>query len=114
MLLVMRLVFFFKQRTAYEMRISDWSSDVCSSDLDRPLPAPQPAGEDRGPPARTDGHGDRRAAWQRLPRRHARTAGRMGRSEERRVGEVWVSTFRSRLPPLIEKKNIKGYTSYKF
>src|SRR3546814_6042274 len=32
------LVFFFKQKTAYEMRISDWSSDVCSSDLiDRAL-----------------------------------------------------------------------------
>src|SRR3546814_9436815 len=36
-------VFFFKQKTAYEMRISDWSSDVCSSDLPtvdhaRPLP----------------------------------------------------------------------------
>src|SRR3546814_1844245 len=29
-------VFFFKQKTAYEMRISDWSSDVCSSDLRRP------------------------------------------------------------------------------
>src|SRR3546814_416992 len=28
--------FFFKQKTAYEMRISDWSSDVCSSDLTRP------------------------------------------------------------------------------
>src|SRR3546814_3464202 len=28
--------FFFKQKTAYEMRISDWSSDVCSSDLGRP------------------------------------------------------------------------------
>src|SRR3546814_16781508 len=27
--------FFFKQKTAYEMRISDWSSDVCSSDLNR-------------------------------------------------------------------------------
>src|SRR3546814_4453098 len=34
------VVFFFKQKTAYEMRISDWSSDVCSSDLyggDNPL-----------------------------------------------------------------------------
>src|SRR3546814_11413425 len=31
------MFFFFKQKTAYEMRISDWSSDVCSSDL---LPAP--------------------------------------------------------------------------
>src|SRR3546814_8102043 len=29
--------FFFKQKTAYEMRISDWSSDVCSSDLLCPL-----------------------------------------------------------------------------
>src|SRR3546814_939623 len=37
LLLVLRLCilyfFFFKQKTAYEMRISDWSSDVCSSDL---------------------------------------------------------------------------------
>src|SRR3546814_10542254 len=31
--LVILLFFFFKQKTAYEMRISDWSSDVCSSDL---------------------------------------------------------------------------------
>src|SRR3546814_4168420 len=29
----MCMFFFFKQKTAYEMRISDWSSDVCSSDL---------------------------------------------------------------------------------
>src|SRR3546814_2723243 len=29
------IFFFFKQKTAYEMRISDWSSDVCSSDLRR-------------------------------------------------------------------------------
>src|SRR3546814_10738416 len=36
-------IFFFKQKTAYEMRISDWSSDVCSSDLARSsaqVPAP--------------------------------------------------------------------------
>src|SRR3546814_6605486 len=32
----MLFVFFFKRKTAYEMRISDWSSDVCSSDLHRP------------------------------------------------------------------------------
>src|SRR3546814_4915617 len=31
--LVLLYVVFFKQKTAYEMRISDWSSDVCSSDL---------------------------------------------------------------------------------
>src|SRR3546814_2875152 len=30
-------IFFFKQKTAYELRISDWSSDVCSSDLLGPL-----------------------------------------------------------------------------
>src|SRR3546814_14148284 len=30
---VLSIFFFFKQKTAYEMRISDWSSDVCSSDL---------------------------------------------------------------------------------
>src|SRR3546814_6272967 len=33
----MYYVFFFKQKTAYEMRISDWSSDVCSSDLSADL-----------------------------------------------------------------------------
>src|SRR3546814_12589541 len=32
----MFFIFFFKQKTAYEMRISDWSSDVCSSDLPPP------------------------------------------------------------------------------
>src|SRR3546814_5226618 len=35
MAVVLFLFFVFKQKTAYEMRISDWSSDVCSSDLDR-------------------------------------------------------------------------------
>src|SRR3546814_16385596 len=34
----MSLFFFFKQKTAYEMRISDWSSDVCSSDLNLGTP----------------------------------------------------------------------------
>src|SRR3546814_6459023 len=35
--LLLYLFFFFKQKTAYEMRISDWSSDVCSSDLSIPV-----------------------------------------------------------------------------
>src|SRR3546814_6782373 len=35
------LCFFFKQKTAYDMRISDWSSDVCSSDLDHREPEGQ-------------------------------------------------------------------------
>src|SRR3546814_2318796 len=34
-------LFFFKQKTAYEMRISDWSSDVCSSDLPAGEPLPR-------------------------------------------------------------------------
>src|SRR3546814_7268339 len=38
-------IFFFKQKTAYEMRISDWSSDVCSSDL------PMSCGYSPTPPA---------------------------------------------------------------
>src|SRR3546814_9158147 len=55
-LFVCLLFFFFKQKTAYEMRISDWSSDVCSSDLGSRLegrgvspltPPPLPAA--RGP-----------------------------------------------------------------
>src|SRR3546814_10650460 len=47
--MIMFLVFFFfKQKTAYEMRISDWSSDVCSSDLIIDLPAEPAAGIDQG------------------------------------------------------------------
>src|SRR3546814_3469751 len=53
--------FFFKQKTAYEMRISDWSSDVCSSDLANPS-----AGDLLAKP-----HQKHRAANQR---RHARDA----------------------------------------
>src|SRR3546814_2877099 len=58
-LYIVTVVFFFKQKTAYEMRISDWSSDVCSSDL---------LGQCRHPPldgVRTDRLG-REAALQSL------------------------------------------------
>src|SRR3546814_12470067 len=41
--------FFFKQKTAYEMRISDWSSDVCSSDLELPPPTVPDAPRRRRP-----------------------------------------------------------------
>src|SRR3546814_8840730 len=44
------VVFFFKQKTAYEMRISDWSSDVCSSDLQ--AGGGDAGGRDRGAPGR--------------------------------------------------------------
>src|SRR3546814_2802640 len=55
--------FFFKQKTAYEMRISDWSSDVCSSDL----PSASRAYGGNRPPDRR-----RRQIWRqdRLPDRH--------------------------------------------
>src|SRR3546814_15665829 len=46
-------VFFFKQKTAYEMRISDWSSDVCSSDLQVAQ-----AGEGAGGDVRRQGSGE--------------------------------------------------------
>src|SRR3546814_14754562 len=39
-------LFFFKQKTAYELRISDWSSDVCSSDLDHVARAGNHRGEE--------------------------------------------------------------------
>src|SRR3546814_3110981 len=44
------IFFFFKQKTAYDMRISDWSSDVCSSDLSAPLALDEvsPPGASRG------------------------------------------------------------------
>src|SRR3546814_15397538 len=54
---IVSVVIFFKQKTAYEMRISDWSSDVCSSDLS-PLDIPDVQGvkldgetQDTRPPA---------------------------------------------------------------
>src|SRR3546814_18440190 len=48
--------FFFKQKTAYEMRISDWSSDVCSSDLKRRKSKVLTVGRDSRLPARLPGH----------------------------------------------------------
>src|SRR3546814_856941 len=59
--------FCFKQKTAYEMRISDWSSDVCSSDL-RDV-QPQPAIEKIGLQAHFIGVDDLRiVAWRDMPR----------------------------------------------
>src|SRR3546814_1863628 len=102
--------FFFKQKTAYEMRISDWSSDVCSSDL--------PGSADRarrpgGPPilqvyltqARALGVSPNRHFDERYYRAihrdvdRAVEAGGFWRSEERRVGKECVSTCRSRGSP---------------
>src|SRR3546814_3754046 len=84
--------FFFKQKTAYEMRISDWSSDVCSSDLLRGGVGGELAQRQR------DRLGPRRPHYRHLlvP---AIDAERLARSEERRVGKECVSTCRSRWSP---------------
>src|SRR3546814_3825946 len=47
-LLYLVLFFFFKQKTAYDMRISDWSSDVCSSDLSRTRLRPEACSNSAG------------------------------------------------------------------
>src|SRR3546814_8792362 len=100
-ILMIDSIFFFKQKTAYEMRISDWSSDVCSSDLVEP-----------GGPAGA-GLGDRAQQVVDLAKRivvdHARDAAVAGaliqqvalavRSEARRVGNECVETFQSRWSP---------------
>src|SRR3546814_4789342 len=74
--------FFVKQKTAYEMRISDWSSDVCSSDLEQDV-----AGYAK---AAFIGHqmGLQLSVASPAPR-----------SEERSVGKECVSTCRSRWSP---------------
>src|SRR3546814_8240451 len=86
------LFFFFKQKTAYEMRISDWSSDVCSSDLKRMPPFSflkrlWPRSER----ALTDSFAH--------PAEQMITPEIKRRSEERRVGKECVSTCRSRWSP---------------
>src|SRR3546814_8218956 len=113
--------FFFKQKTAYEMRISDWSSDVCSSDLfirERSAILAQ-AGEN---PEAVFNHPAwwidqlRRSypdQWQvllhsanvpgpmtlRVNQRRSSVPQMLARSEERRVGKECVSTCRSRWSP---------------
>src|SRR3546814_3824762 len=120
------LLFCFKQETAYELRISDWSSDVCSSDLHGLPPgdrrqfgkhlralgrlrrchraADHPsldAVEDRRHPEEVEGDVEAIAGIESRP---VRAIGRdiirlAGRSEERRVGKECVSTCRSRWSP---------------
>src|SRR3546814_8626219 len=95
--------FFFKQKTAYEMRISDWSSDVCSSDLPRRAGC---AGEGRQGQCQGRQPGDQgiqarsgqAESADGLSRRVVRGM-KKPRSEERRVGKECVSTCRSRWSP---------------
>src|SRR3546814_7555558 len=79
---VFSFFFFFKQKTAYEMRISDWSSDVCSSDLLTHRS--------------TDVF---YLAFKGIITRALCFKGSSKRSEERRVGKECVSTCRSRWSP---------------
>src|SRR3546814_4912493 len=102
------VVFFFKQKTAYEMRISDWSSDVCSSDLALDVDCAATgtfgsAQEDNGPTLslpNTMMHltkGDIISVYPDIGR--LRVLFRSQRSEERRVGKECGSTCRSRWSP---------------
>src|SRR3546814_6932966 len=94
------IVFFFKQKTAYELRISDWSSDVCSSDLEG-LCRRKPVAADLSPPPQPspiEGEGAYRVRHNNpLPPCGGGIG--WGRSEERRVGKECVSTCRSRWSP---------------
>src|SRR3546814_2105466 len=92
--------FFFKQKTAYEMRISDWSSDVCSSDLWADVWRRECFGwEYKGRHANLD-----KAYSQLLQYSVALENPPLLRSEERRVGKECVSTCRSRWSPYHSKK----------
>src|SRR3546814_6601067 len=84
-------ILFVKQKTAYEMRISDWSSDVCSSDLQCFAPPPP----DRFAAGRTKSEIYRPPG---APAPGAPTAPIL-RSDERRVGKACVSKCRSRWSP---------------
>src|SRR3546814_5187766 len=93
-------VFFFKQKTAYEMRISDWSSDVCSSDL-FPAALERMLNENG---YRLEKYGPERRFIRPLEPRSGARRFRLysafdPRSEERRVGKECVSTCRSRWSP---------------
>src|SRR3546814_6397930 len=95
------IVFFFKQKTAYEMRISDWSSDVCSSDLaDPPLAGAVAGGGDDYELLFTARAGDSpRIAAVAAETGVAITRIGVTSSEERRVGKAGVSTCSSRWSP---------------
>src|SRR3546814_6918717 len=101
--------FFFKQKTAYDMRISDWSSDVCSSDLTSAFLIDQ--AEEASDSEQEVEIQEKRAKvtihlldvynsldYQEITKRF-KVKGGWKRSEERRVGKERVSTCRSRWSP---------------
>src|SRR3546814_2794824 len=106
--MVLGFFFFFKQKTAYEMRISDWSSDVCSSDLIGEIMAERAQQQSVAvePPLGVveDVVGlevdEGAAGLVDMLLDHRRGRAEIGvRSEERRVGKECVSTCRSRWSP---------------
>src|SRR3546814_4500640 len=100
-------IFFSKQKTAYEMRISDWSSDVCSSDLSPNAPLQfNTAFANRKIVLRETANNDHQfygfgvnspTLRYQIPSAASNVA--HVRSEERRVGKECVSTCRSRWSP---------------
>src|SRR3546814_3409780 len=92
--------FFFKQKTAYEMRISDWSSDVCSSDL-HCADGLHAASAECLCVYRDDLFHFHFGLQPQNPRRGVVVdyGSDNTRSEERRVGKECVSTCRSRWSP---------------
>src|SRR3546814_19964293 len=108
--------FFFKQKTAYEMRISDWSSDVCSSDLPVPHLLRLRRALDIGEIIAVEDLEGLIAALERRDRIGADDLAAgiveidlvLDRSEERRVGTECVSTCRSRWSPYHYKKKTKS------
>src|SRR3546814_8819696 len=101
--------FFFKQKTAYEMRISDWSSDVCSSDLVVTRLVVPDSTWVMVTSAPATGCPSAPRTWPATPAEvlcanagaaaRATTRASDSRSEERRVGKECVSTCRSRWSP---------------
>src|SRR3546814_4589572 len=87
--------FFFKQKTAYEMRISDWSSDVCSSDLSANDPVLDALNITSQAELLRSSDLIRQVAGE-LHLYEMEGADAEERSEERRVGKECVSTCRSR------------------
>src|SRR3546814_15885003 len=112
------LFFFFKQKTAYDMRISDWSSDVCSSDLanEELFLQTLPSGmNETAAPAKTfDNIALHELQYALQKATAALTPQQMQvfemsrRSEERRVGKECVSTCRYRWSQYHSKKNISN------
>src|SRR3546814_9773355 len=95
--------FFFKQKTAYEMRISDWSSDVCSSDLfaedaKARTEALTADFQERSKEALAKSSKLAEEAVE-FNKANVEALVEAGRSEERRVGKEGVSTCRSRWWP---------------